>query len=62
MAGDRGEKLTSVKDGFIQQQNDKNRWVVNDGDDYRMIIGFLPDGTIGIVISKTGEDVFEILE
>jgi len=62
MSGDRGEKLTTVKDGFIQQQNDKNRWVVHDGDDYRMIIGTLPDGSIGIIISKTGEDVFDITE
>ena len=62
MAGDRGENLTTVKDVFIQQQNDKNRWVVNDGTDYRMIIGFLPDGEIAILISKTGEDIFDILE
>lgn len=62
MSGDRGEKLTTVKDGFIQQQDDKNRWVVHDASEYRMIIGTLPDGSIAIVISKPGDDVFDILE
>ena len=26
---------------------------------YRMIIGILPDGSVGIAISKEGEDVFD---
>lgn len=29
---------------------------------YRMIIGILPDGTIGIAISKEGEDVFDAFD
>lgn len=33
--------------------------VLFNGTLYRMIIGILPDGTIGIAVSKEGEDVYD---
>lgn len=42
--------LVATKDGFV----------LNDGTHNRMIIGLMPDGNIGIVISKPGYDVYDI--
>jgi len=44
------EMLTITQDGIV----------LNDGTNRRMIIGKMPDGTIGIIISKTGADVFNL--
>ena len=30
-----------------------------DGTTWRMIIGILPDGTVGIAISKEGQDIYD---
>ena len=38
---------------------DDNGLVLSDGTNRRMIIGRMPDSTIGVAISKPGEDVFE---
>lgn len=44
------EMLKITKDGIL----------LNDGTDRRMIIGVMPTGEIGVVISKQGEDVIDI--
>jgi hypothetical protein len=53
-----GQKSTSVLNGQLRIEDGNNRMVLYDGSNYRMIIGVLPDGTVGIAISKQGEDVF----
>lgn len=53
-----GQQSTSVLSGQLRFEEGNNRLVLHDGTNYRMIIGILPDGTIGIAISKVGEDVF----
>lgn len=54
-----GSASTSVLNGQLRIDDANNRMVLFDGSDYRMIIGVLPDGTVGIAISKVGEDVFD---
>lgn len=44
------EMLVASKDGFV----------LNDGTDFRLILGKFPDGTIGLIISKPGEDVYSL--
>lgn len=57
----KGKKLTSVKDGQVRMELDNNRFLVADEDGLvRMIIGVLPDGTIGIIISKEGVNVLDV--
>lgn len=57
----KGKKLESVKDGQVRMEYDNNRFLVADEDGIvRMIIGLLPDGTIGIVISKEGINVLDV--
>ena len=53
-----GQESTSVLNGQLRIEDGNNRMVLFDGAVYRMIIGVLPDGTVGIVISKPGIDVF----
>lgn len=52
-----GQKSTGVLSGQLRIEEGNNRLVLHDGTYYRMIIGLLPDGTVGIVISKPGIDV-----
>lgn len=56
-----GDPQIPTKEGQLVFENNKNRITLYDpeADVYRMIIGILPDGTVGIAISKEGEDVFE---
>lgn len=57
----KGKKMESVKDGQVRMEYDNNRFLVADEDGIvRMIIGLLPDGTIGIVISKEGVNVLDV--
>ena len=57
----KGKKMTSVKDGQVRIEFDNNRFLVADENGIvRMIIGLLPDGTIGIVISKEGISVLDV--
>ncbi len=57
----KGKKMESVKDGQVRMEYDNNRFLVADEDGIvRMIIGLLPDGTIGIVISKEGISVLDV--
>lgn len=56
-----GKKSESVKDGQVRIEYDNNRILVADEDGLvRMIMGVLPDGTIGIVISKEGINVLDV--
>lgn len=55
---DTGQKLTNTNQGYLRIEDINGRMVLFDGTDHRMIIGILPDGTVGIAISKDGEDVF----
>lgn len=48
--GDTGAYVIS-KDGRV---------LVNDGDNDRIILGLLPDGTFGLVISQEGTDVEDL--
>lgn len=59
-----GQKQLRAIRGKLQFEEGNNRITLYDTTDnvYRMIIGILPDGTIGIAISKEGEDVFAAFE
>ena len=54
-----GQNSTSGLNGQLRFEEGNNRLVLHDGANYRMVIGVLPDGSIGIAISKDGEDVFD---
>lgn len=56
-----GQKQIRAVEGKLQFEEGNGRITLYDTTDnvYRMIIGILPDGTIGIAISKEGEDVFD---
>lgn len=57
----KGKKMTAVKDGQVRLELDNNRLLVANEDGLvRMIFGVLPDGTIGIVISKEGVNVLDV--
>lgn len=56
-----GQKQIKPIRGKLVVEEGNSRITLYDTTDnvYRMIIGILPDGTIGIAISKEGEDVFD---
>lgn len=56
-----GQKQIKPVRGKLVVEEGNSRITLYDTTDnvYRMIIGILPDGTIGIAISKEGEDVFD---
>jgi len=56
-----GQKQIKPIQGKLVVEEGNSRITLYDTTDnvYRMIIGILPDGTIGIAISKEGEDVFD---
>lgn len=54
-----GQKLTPTLGGNLILEQANGRLTLHDGTVFRMIIGILPDGTVGIAISKVGEDVFD---
>lgn len=57
----KGKKMSSVQDGQVRIEYGNNRFLVADENGIvRMIIGLLPDGTIGIVISKEGISVLDV--
>lgn len=53
-------RMVIQEDGIEMLVITKDGIVLNDGTDRRMIIGKMPDSNIGVVISKPGEDVFDI--
>lgn len=54
-----GSKNISTNNGKLQFSQAGNALVLFDGTTWRMIIGVLPDGTVGIAISKDGEDIYD---
>lgn len=59
-----GQKQIKPIQGKLVFEEGNSRITLYDTTDnvYRMIIGILPDGSVGIAISKEGEDVFDALE
>lgn len=57
-----GQQSTAVLNGKLRIDEGNNRLVLFDGTNNRMIIGILPDDTIGVAISKEGEDVFDAFD
>lgn len=59
-----GQKQIKPIQGKLVVEEGNSRITLYDTTDnvYRMVIGILPDGTIGIAISKEGEDVFDAFE
>lgn len=55
-----GQDNTSVLSGQLRFEEGNNRLVLHDDTVYRMVIGVLPDGSIGVIISKPGKDVFDL--
>jgi len=54
-----GSKKISTNNGKLTFSQAGNALVLFDGTTWRMIIGVLPDGTVGIAISKEGEDIYD---
>lgn len=59
---DSGQKISGVTEGYWRQEDANGYEVLYDGTVHRLIIGLLPDGTIGMVISKEGVDVFDVFD
>lgn len=55
-----GAKQPSAYNGNLQFEQGNNRITMFDGTVYRIIFGLLPDGTIGFIITKEGEDSFDV--
>lgn len=56
-----GDQVTDALDGKTTFEQGKNRIIVKDENNIpRIILGYLPDGTIGLVISKEGVDVLTV--
>lgn len=55
-----GKKKVDALDGNVKIEQGNNYLTVYDEIEgvYQIVMGRLPDGTIGLVIAKTGEDVF----
>ena len=56
----KGQEKTDTLDSKIRIEEGNGRILVNDGTNNRIIIGLLPDGTYGIVISKPGVEVLTV--
>lgn len=54
-----GSKKLATNNGKLSFVQAGNALVLFDGTTWRMIIGVLPDGTVGIAISKDGEDIYD---
>lgn len=54
-----GQKITGTNKGYLRLEDKNGYLILFDGTNHRMIIGILPDGTVGIAISKEGQDVFD---
>lgn len=56
-----GKQQVGALDGNVKIEQGNNYLTVYDEIEevYQIIMGRLPDGTIGFIITKTGEDAFE---
>lgn len=54
-----GGKKVASNNGRLTFNQNGDALVLFNGTVFRMIIGVLPDGTIGIAVSKEGEDIYD---
>lgn len=54
-----GQQSTDTANGKLRFEEGNNRIVVWNGTKIQMIIGFLPDSSIGVAVAKEGQDVVE---
>ena len=54
-----GSKQLATNNGKLQFTQQGNALVLFDGTTWRLILGVLPDGTVGLAISKEGEDIYD---
>lgn len=54
-----GQKLTTSNQGYWRLEDVNGYQILFDGTVHRIIIGILPDGTVGMVISKEGNEVLD---
>lgn len=53
--------IATLNQNSVIQQNENNTQIINDNSGvHRIIIGELPDGTFGIVVSKSGVNVLSL--
>lgn len=55
-----GSPSTNDLSGQLRFEQGENRMVLFDGTVNRMLIGLLPDGNVGWIVSKPGVDVFSL--
>lgn len=53
----KGQKKTDTLDSKLRIEQGNGRLIVTDGTNNRIVLGLLPDGSYGLVISKPGIDV-----
>ena len=56
----KGQKKTDTLNSKIRIEDGNGRLLVNDGVNNRIIIGLLPDGSYGMVVSKPGVEVLSL--
>lgn len=57
---DSGQQVNSVNNGKVRMENGNNRMILFDGTVNRLVLGELPNGQIGLVISKERIDVLDV--
>lgn len=56
-----GNNRLVIEDNAVEVINiTKDGLALNDGTNNRLLLGRWPDGTIGLIISKTGQDVYNV--
>lgn len=58
-----GGEVTGALEGQLKFEQSKNRiTLINEDRDMRLILGEMPDGTVGFIISKEGVDSLDLFE
>lgn len=57
---DSGQRIKGTTQGYWRREDVNGYQILFDGTTNRIIIGILPDGTVGMVISKEGEEVLDV--
>lgn len=55
-----GQNTTESSSGYLRIEDGNNRLVLFNGTIFRLILGLMPDNSVGFVISKEGTDVFTV--
>lgn len=55
-----GQAKTDVSNGYLKIEDGNNRMLLFNGTVFRLILGVMPDGSVGFVISKEGVDVLSL--